>query len=792
MTRSVKAVTMFLLITMLGTSCNYLDSGKNGIELISSGPSKYSIVYSSNATEAEKTAASELAAHLKLFAGIVIPLKEEKSENGPAIYVGQTEFARAHGISFKNYGSEEWLIKSVGSDIIIGGGRPRGTLYGVFEFLEKEVGIMWMDENYTYIPRSSSLSIPENLDKHGKPMFSMRGVYVFAGEPEKRIRFMIRNRENIFHDNHKFPDAEKWGIFPIYGSPRACHTFYNYTKDWPAEYMDCFSVNKDGKRLRAENPGGPGQVCLSNPVTRRLFIARLKEYIKADRKAYPEYYPLIYDISVNDNPDKCVCPGCLALSKKYGEYSGAMLEFINAIADGIANEYPDIKLQTFAYMFTEDAPKGIVPRPNVLMRVAQLDSEFHDGIRDTMRPLINDHNKKLLSRLQEWGAIGKIAIWDYWILFSNNNEATLNIGTISENLRLYKENNVKAVFAEYERPDTSCFYSLRLWVGYQLLQDPDQNVDRLTDKFMRAYYGVAAPFMKELADYIEKRMNELKNNVGDVSVVKRTYLDNDFFEKTENLLVSAEKAANGNKEILIRISKERVPLDLARLKRRERVSENLPPGRDAVVKRLQKNWAEAIKSVYPDPQQKSQLPKVDYEIKRLSMSASAPIPPEFKDRDVVDILWTSFNPLTALGANIVDVPEAAGGKAIKLTNPKGIVKSANNHSGGLSIGLYSASRKKELISQKISPEKLPQDEMFHLYSLGKITLEPKCVLWVHQSWIIQHKLWEFYESNGLPNDYEIYVSLKLEGPSYVKDSKKHDAIYMDRILLVRPDKKTQQ
>ena len=780
----------FPLILLIASLCSCLGCGTKPLPLVSAGVSRYSIVVPSDALAAEKTAAAELAEHLKLSFGIDIPLREEAAGTtpGPAIYVGQTAFARSRGISFATYGAEEWLIKSVGPDLVIGGGRPRGTLYGVFEFLEKEVGVLWMDENDTHVPRHTTLSIPGTLNRKGKPTFAIRGIYVFGRVDENRIRFMIRNRDNLFHDQRPyFPDAEQWGMFPVYGSPRACHTFWNYTKDWPAEYQDCFSLNAAGNRLRAVSAIGPGQVCFSNPLTRELFIARLKEFIRADRKAYPEYYPLIYDVSANDNAEKCVCPECLALAKKYGDYSGAQLEFINAVADGVADEYPDVMVQTFAYMFTEDAPKGIAMRPNVIIRIAQLDDEFKDGIRDTMRPLEHPLNEKLLSRVLEWGALGKISIWDYLALFGGENEGLLNIGPFSTNLRLYHENNVEAYFAEFQRPDASCFYPLRIWLAYHLLLDPDQDVNTLTDRFLRGYFGAAAPPMKELAGYTEKRMNELEGIISRYPLAKRAYLDDDFFETTERLLVSAEKAAAGNEAILRRIAKERVPLDLARLKLRERVADTLPPGRDAVVDRLERNWPEWVERFYPAGMRERQKQKIVGEVKRLRATARAPLPPEFEDRDVVDILWTSFEPFTAWGANVVDVPDAAAGKAIRLGIPKGVAPAANNHTGGLNMGVWSDVGRKYLVVKTVPADSLPQDEMFHLHHVGTVTLEPKCKVFVHKSWIIQHRVGEFFEPGGLPNEYDVYVSLKLEGPSYVKGSTKEDAVLMDRILLVKPE-----
>ncbi len=638
-------VAGMLAVVILSGAGNSEAGQREEITIVSSGKSPYSVVHSSDATEAEKNAARELTEHLRLASGAILPAKNEGDKlDCPAIYVGRTAFAQSHGIFFRDFGPEEWLIKAVGKDIVLGGGRPRGTLYAVWEFFERHVGVMWLDESYTFLSKTDRLSVPANLELRGKPAFAVRGIYAyFKDEPEKRVRFMARNRQNHFHDETNPAGAAEWGLLPVIGSPRACHTFYNYTRDWPAKYEGCFSVSSGGKRLRAISAVGPGQVCLSNPQTRQLFASRLREYIQADRKAQPENYPVIYVIEPNDNNDKCVCPACLALEKKYGAYSGTLLEFINAIADDISRDYPDVRVQTAAYMFSEKAPQGIVPRPNVLIKLAQLGSEFGEGSNDTMRPLSHPNNHKSLSQLRDWSALGRMSIWDYWILYGPGNEATVDIAAISSNLRLYQKNRVESVFVECESPDTCNFHSLRLWMGYQLMQDPDRDANLLVDKFMGAYYGAAAPFMRRLLDYIGTRMEEIKARIGDVPVAKRTYLDNDFFRTAEELLASAEKATGGDVGILRRIAKERVPLDVARLNRGVSLSKDLTPSRQEVIRRLQKNSPEVVKDFYPRAKQAELVQETNDYINGLSVSV--PLPAEFKDRDVIDIIWASFRPL---------------------------------------------------------------------------------------------------------------------------------------------------
>ena len=65
-------------------------------------------------------------------------------------------------------------------------------------------------------------------------------------------------------------------------------------------------------------------------------------------------------------------------------------------------------------------------------------------------------------------------------------------------------------------------------------------------------------------------------------------------------------------------------------------------------------------------------------------------------------------------------------------------------------------------------------------------MERSSLLWLHRSWFLQQNLGYLFRKNDpLNNEWTIYVSLKFTGPAYVAGSKKENAFYMDRILLVR-------
>jgi hypothetical protein len=84
------------------------------------------IVQSARPTEAEAFAADELAGFLRRVTGKEsLRAAEPGFGGGPAIYVGQTDFAARRGVDFARLDPEEWVIRSADGALILSGGRPR-------------------------------------------------------------------------------------------------------------------------------------------------------------------------------------------------------------------------------------------------------------------------------------------------------------------------------------------------------------------------------------------------------------------------------------------------------------------------------------------------------------------------------------------------------------------------------------------------------------------------------------------------------------------------------------------
>jgi hypothetical protein len=138
------------------------------LDLARAGQSDYAIVQSASPTAAEGFAAEDLSAHLQKITGARFAVLPETAAAMPpcAIYVGWTDFARRQGIDVTALGDDEWVIKSCGKNLVLTGGRPRGTLFAVYEFLEQQLGCHWFDEFTETIPARAGASVSARNARH--------------------------------------------------------------------------------------------------------------------------------------------------------------------------------------------------------------------------------------------------------------------------------------------------------------------------------------------------------------------------------------------------------------------------------------------------------------------------------------------------------------------------------------------------------------------------------------------------------------------------------------------------
>lgn len=576
--RQAALAGLFFLLALLPESVvafPFWLSGKS-LELASQGKTDYAIVLAAEPIPAEQFSVEELSRHLEQICGVTFAIRREGESPlaGKAIYVGQTEYARRQGIDFSRLGVEEWLLRSMGDNLILCGGRPRGTLYAVYEFLEQELGCHWFDAHNQVIPKRPHLRI-KAFRRQGKPAFPDRFIYSgLPGTPSDNL-LRVRNKDTK-------PKPAEQG----FGYSIGTHTFWTYSSKFPADKPEYLALNASGERPLSPSGHGPGQICLSHPGARASVLEQLKARLAADATAVSasrDGREAVYAVGINQNDNHwiCRCAGCQELSRRGQADSGALLDFINFLADNIKEEYPDALIETWAYANTSKPPVNIRPRDNVLIRVGQLNGEWAGDARrsgdpnwlpewfpDMFRSRRHPVNREATALLTRWSRISRhLGIWEYWVQYHEGFPSPyVNLRNLHSNLRLYRNMRMERIFVENEASPLSSFYTLKTWAGWKLMQDPGLDLEQLLDIFMPGYYGPAAGPMRAYLQHLEESIAAVPASHGNLSAMKtsqRPYLTLEFFRHSQRLLDEAEALAAADSRFLLNVQQERILVDAA-------------------------------------------------------------------------------------------------------------------------------------------------------------------------------------------------------------------------------------
>ncbi|MCE1199852.1 MAG: DUF4838 domain-containing protein [Marinilabiliales bacterium] len=489
--------------------------------LFDHGKSDYRISLPSTASESEKWAAGELQHWLKEMSGIELPLLPfDQNYQGPQIIVGapSPEFD-ASGDALQQ---ESFHYRNVNQNILISGGKQRGTMYGVFEFLENELGLRWYTPSATYLPKREDWKFVW-LDRSGKPGVRVRNDFYFeAFDP-------------IWATRNKMNGAMGYRVQPGgIESYWAVHTFYPLMppEEFYKKHPEYYSLI-NGKRIYER-----AQLCLSNPNVLRIITERIKKRMHES----PEY--LIYDVSQNDWHHPCQCDKCQAIAKQYGGESGVIIWFVNKVAEAVEKEFPDKFIGTLAYQYTRKPPVNIQPRENVVVRLCSIECCFAHDFHSC------PENVSFLDDLKGWSAIAPhLYIWDYVVNFNHYVMPYPNFKVLQSNIQTFRDNHAIGIMeqAAYQSRGGE-FAELRAYLISKLLWNPECNTAEVIDDFIYGYYGRAGRFVRQYFDLLQNRVTpdthiHLGLTPGD------PIFSDDFVMKAQEIFRQALRAADSDEMV---------------------------------------------------------------------------------------------------------------------------------------------------------------------------------------------------------------------------------------------------
>jgi len=502
-------------------------------------PRTAAIILPDNPTPQEKYAARDLRYHLELITGKAFPIVSE-AEGRAGLFVGKTRKAVEAGINFDTLGLEGIHLQSVGSSLILAGNQ-RGVLYAVYTFLEDYLGCRWFTPDCSTWPKSGKIAVGKINRRYLPPLEFRAGDYPCARPGEFAVRLRLNG------NNHQMT-SEQGGRKGVHS---LAHTFAYLCppEKYYATHPEYFSL-VNGKRQ-----SGYAQLCLTNPEVLQICIEGVRNWIKQN----PDMK--VFSVSQNDTHNYCECPECTRVAEEEGSQAGPVVRFVNAIADAIKDEYPDVAIETLAYQYTRKPPRLTKPRPNVIICLCSIECCF-------THPLGEDpFNKSFADDLRGWSKVcDRLWIWDYVINYAHSICPFPNLYVLKPNINFFLRNGVKGIYEE------SCYFTpgselqeLRNYIIAKTLWDPNYDTQKAIDEFCHAYYGAAAPQIIAYLKLMHDSVHKVPNLHVQIYTHPRHYVFPDFIAQAKRLFDQAEAAVANDPVRLQRVQTARLPIMYAEI-----------------------------------------------------------------------------------------------------------------------------------------------------------------------------------------------------------------------------------
>jgi hypothetical protein len=438
-----------------------------GLEIVRDGNPSATIVVDSGANGQIKDAADILASCIEEATKAKLPVAPALPESGNAICIGRGAWSAALNPDLAGLDEDGFLVAFPDArTMVIIGPTDSGTEFGVYEVLERYVGVRWLmpGPNGTDIPAHKTIDVPPEPIRQ-EPSFFSRLFSGLAGDAQQTWarRNRMRGRVNFHHNLlHVFPPE-------------------TYAKTHP----EFFPMRKGARFLPEGNNVEGWQPCFTAPGIVEEAVANINTYFDAHLDATS------YSLGVNDSSGYCECERCLARisgaknSLGLVDHSDLFYDWANRVIEGVLAKHPDKWFGCLAYSEVADPPKNVNVHPRLVPYMTYDRMKWVDGkLRATGEALT-----------QAWHVKSPVVGWYDYIYGTPYVLPRVWFHHMADYYRFGHDNGVRALYAEAypnwgEGP--------KLYVALKLQWDPNRDVDALLkDWYVRCVGEEAAPYLAQ-------------------------------------------------------------------------------------------------------------------------------------------------------------------------------------------------------------------------------------------------------------------------------------------------------
>ncbi len=492
--------------------------------LVENAVSDYKIVIGKEYSQTEYFAATEMQTFIEQSTGARLPVVLDTAvaydENTKVISIGNTSFVSEvdSNVNYSTFNEDGFFLKSKGKSLFINGACDRGTLYGVYDYLEKYVGVKFLAKDCTYVPTLNKLDFLM-LDETEIPAFAIR-VFL-TGSIFSDSLFLARNRMHA--QEHVTASEQYGGDIAMNGFCHNTITFvptgtYYATADQKLQNKHMYNVNSAGEAV---------DICFTDGIAEdggidetleisafKVALETLKNKIKNEKRDDVS----LYLFGMMDTTLDCQCSRCVTRAAKYGR-SGNVVRFNNLLAREInkwtQEEYDgrEINLLMFAYNNTDAAPlkqsngkvdPTCVPDEHVYVRIAPINQNHYYSMKESQ-------NTNYWNKIKDWGDLTpNICIWNYHTYYTNFAWYFPTTRAWKSDLTTYRDMGAYYVLMQSDhKNDNDWQDKIDLYIASKMLWDPDQDVAALQKDFIDHYYGEYAYIVKDVMGRLDERVHEI-------------------------------------------------------------------------------------------------------------------------------------------------------------------------------------------------------------------------------------------------------------------------------------------
>ncbi len=387
-----------------------------------------------------------------------------QQDTRPAIHLGRSDYVDQLGLDLDNLGEQGFVLFGVDeNNFIIAGQTDKGTEFGVYEFLERYLGVRWLmpGEYGTDVPSRNRLEVPAE-EVRQKPAFFFRRISGLSSQTQ--WLWASRNRmyaDISFHHNmhNLFPPSRYTSSHPEF-YPTINGQLYLPSSDSDQAWQPNFVAPS----IVSEAAANIIDFFQANPDTRSYSLG-----INDSRFFDDALFQASSGVNTLGSPD---------LSNPY-------YAFCNQVAEQVVQVFPQKYFGCLAYINVIDPPTGFTLHPNIIPFVTY----------DRMKWFSPPYLAQGRDTTRRWAAAANLVGWYDYIYGSAYCMPRVYPNLMKDYLQFGHTHGVQAIYAEAypfwgEGP--------KLYTYLKLLWNPYQDVDTLlNDWYDRCVGKEAAPYLRE-------------------------------------------------------------------------------------------------------------------------------------------------------------------------------------------------------------------------------------------------------------------------------------------------------